>query len=97
VQIIQGIKMRKTGIVCHWIGHIPGRGYGFIFSEGRQWFFHASQYSEFKTPDIGDVVTFETAPGKKAGQPDMAVRVRPEHTNVLDNFGAAILAGSEEN
>jgi cold shock CspA family protein len=66
---------RYIGLVAHTV---EDRGYFFILYNGQRIFCHASHWSEFKFPGLGDRVSFEIGPGRGSRNPLQAVNVRPE-------------------
>jgi len=64
---------RQQGVVGQVATLIPEKGYGFLFAEGRKYFFHRSDFvraADFDALTVGLYVTFEpierTAKGPRA-------------------------------
>src|SRR5262245_20985591 len=74
-----GESPRQQGLVGQVATLIPEKGYGFLFAEGRKYFFHRSDFvraADFDTLTVGHYVTFlpieRTAKGPRAKQLELA-------------------------
>ena len=75
----RGEGPRQQGVVGQVATLIPEKGYGFLFAEGRKYFFHRSDFvnrADFDTLTVGLYVTFEpverTAKGPRAKHLELA-------------------------
>lgn len=72
-------RKKYVGTLVNW----NEKGYGFVFNKeiGRRVFFHATAFNRETDPCKEEekvlAVEFELAPGRREGQPDVAVNVTP--------------------